>query len=442
MSTTPLTDRLSRAQALAALDHDRLARYRQYLDFYQGNQWDRPPRPGETRLTVNYARALVRKLASFVFSQPVTFSVPASPAAERYLNQLAQEQDWHALDEQTLIDAAVLGDGAFKVTWDAQAGQPRVSAIDPATLFAWVAPDNVRQLTRVAQRYWLPAASAAQAFAVPLPALDAAATVPVVEDWTADWLVIEVAGQVVRDEPNPYGAIPYVIFPNAPRPHSLWGESDLADILDLCRELNRRLTTLARILQVSGNPIVVLENVTAADGVRAEPGAVWELPPDSRAYLLDLLAGGGVRLHIDTIELLYRAIHDLAEVPRAAFGDPRRELSGAALEVELQPLVQRVQRKRRIWESIYRRRNALVLALAEQFGGYDFGGARQSVVNWGPILPQDFTRLVEAEVALVRAGIRSRQGALAALGVTDPAAEWQRALAEHQALTAQEQNGG
>ncbi len=39
-------------------------RYREMLDFYSGNQWDRRRRPGETRLTVNYARALVRKTVS------------------------------------------------------------------------------------------------------------------------------------------------------------------------------------------------------------------------------------------------------------------------------------------------------------------------------------------------------------------------------------------
>src|SRR5690606_3906156 len=119
----------------------------------------------------------------------------------------------------------------------------------------------------------------------------------VVEDWTVDRVRIEVAGIDVRDEPNPYGVIPYVLFPNIGRPHSLWGESDLVDLLDVCRELNRRMTVLARILQVSGNPIVVLENVTGSQGIRADEGAVWELPPESRAYLLDMLAGGGVRLH-------------------------------------------------------------------------------------------------------------------------------------------------
>ena len=94
---------------------------------------------------------------------------------------------------------------------------------------------------------------------------------------------------------NPYGWIPYVIYPNLARPHEFWGASDLEDLIDVCRELNRRMTTISRILEVAGYPITVLENVTGSEGIRAEAGAVWELPEASRAYLLDMLQGGGVK---------------------------------------------------------------------------------------------------------------------------------------------------
>ena len=78
-----------------------------------------------------------------------------------------------------------------------------------------------------------------------------------------------------------------------------------------------------------------------SDGIAVRPGATWELPEGSRAYLLDLLAGGGVGLHIQYLDLLFRTLHDLSETPRTAFGDGGRDLSGAALEVEVQPLVQK-----------------------------------------------------------------------------------------------------
>lgn len=420
-------------------DVDRLNRYRRYLDFYEGRQWDRQPRAGETRLTANYARTLVRKVGSYVFAEPVVQHVPedagGTPEQRRraadWLDLLAAEQDLHTLDFQTLLDTAVLGDGCFKVTWDPAQNRPLVSSVDPSGLWAWSQPGNVRQIRRIVQRYALQPEEAEDLFQIPLPGNG---RVQIVEDWTAGHHSIELNGQVIRDQANPYGRIPYVLFPNLGQPHELWGESDLVDLIDVCREINRRLTVISRILQVSGNPIVVLENVSGADGIRADEGAIWELPEDSRAYLLDMLQGGGVQLHLDYLQILFRTLFDLSETPRTSFGDSGRAISGTALEVEIQPLVQKVQRKRRIWDSVYRRRNALVLDQLERFGGEDLGGVRRGEPVWGPILPRDREAQVRAETTLVSHGVRSRRSAMATLGSDDPASEWASVLEEAEAF--------
>jgi hypothetical protein len=186
---------------------------------------------------------------------------------------------------------------------------------------------------------------------------------------------------------------------------------------------------------VAGYPITVLENVTGSEGIRVDAGAVWELPEASRAYLLDMLQGGGVRLHIDYIELLYRQLHDLSETPRTAFGDGGRALSGVALEVEIQPLVQKVMRKRRVWDGVYRRRNAMLLDLLERFGGQELGRLRETETVWGEVLPSDREALARTETQLVAAQVRGRRDALAALGDPDPEAAWQRTLAELRELS-------
>jgi hypothetical protein len=62
-------------QWLEGRDTARMNRYRKYLAFYEGEQWDERRRAGERRLTVNYARALVRKSASYLMPRPVTFDV-------------------------------------------------------------------------------------------------------------------------------------------------------------------------------------------------------------------------------------------------------------------------------------------------------------------------------------------------------------------------------
>jgi hypothetical protein len=71
----------------------------------------------------------------------------------------------------------------------------------------------------------------------------------------------------------------------------------------------------------------------------------------------------------------------------------------------------------------------LILRLLERFTGEPFAPYRSRIV-WGPVLPQDRSRQVADERALVAAGIHSRRRAADALGVEDPDAEFERWLAE------------
>lgn len=425
-------------------DQHRFARYAEALAFYEGEQWQGKRRRGETRLTFNYARTLVRKIAAYVFPAPVTFSVPShgdesvANRAEQRLTDAITENDLARLDVELCIEASVLGDAALKVTWDTTRQVPVIVAVDPATVVAWWATDNPRNVDRVAQAYGMTGAALGRAFGSTLDTRGLAPTqcYPVIEDWTAERWTVEVAGQRVRDEANPYGWIPYVIAPNNPRPHAFWGESDLVDLVDICRELNGRMSVLAKVLELSGAPITVLENVDGSEGITVGPGAKWELPEGAKAYLLDLLGGGGVGVHIEYLNMLYRVLHDLSETPRTAFGDSGRAVSGAALEVEVQPLVQRVRRKRAAWDAVFRQRNARILDLLERFGGHDLGGLRRTATIWPSVLPSDTDSAVRNAAQLVASGIQSRRTAVASLGNDDPDGELTRVLEEMERVAA------
>jgi hypothetical protein len=371
-------------------------------------------------------------------------SPPAELAndVEMLLAALLDELDADRLDFAIAIDAAVLGDGAMKVTWDPVARRPRLAAVDPATLVAWWSPDTPTEAYRMQQRYTLPGQVVmGLGWAAP-GALAAEQLVSVSEDWTAERWVVTVGGQVIRDEANPYGWVPYLVLPNNAGGTRFWGESDLPDLLDVCRELNARLSVLAEVLDLSGAPITVLENVDGSEGIRVGPGAKWEIPEGAKAYLLDLLSGGGVRLHIDYVGELRTSLHDLAETPRTAFGEAGRAVSGAALETELQPLVQKVNRKRRGLGALYRRRNAMLLDLMERFGGAPIGGLRRTVPVWPPILPSDREAEARIGVQLVNAKVRSRRSVAADLGEEDPDRELQRIVEEAELLSEAKDRAG
>jgi hypothetical protein len=258
-------------------------------------------------------------------------------------------------------------------------------------------------------------------------------TATVVELWTALDFELYLDNALVEKKPNPYGFIPFIIYSNLREPKKFWGISDLPQIMESQRELNRAMSQLSRILELSGNPIAVLENVEESENIAIRPGAVWNIPEDARAYLLDLLQGGGISLHINYIDLLYRTLHDISESPRSAFGGTERDLSGVALELELNPLLQKVRRKRIIRSVVYKRRNEMILKLLEKYRGEDFGENHLRVV-WGPVLPQDVARQVNNEQTLVQTGIHSRRTAMDEIGIRDPECEFKRWLEERETI--------
>jgi len=423
---------------LARLDLDRIRGYQELLDFYHGRQWEGRERRGERRLIFNYAKVFIDKITSYLMSG-INFAVDAvedsdeararAQKAETALYQVYEDNNLEQLDLETEIDCAILGDACYKVIWEATEKKVKVTAPDVQGIYAWWLGDDTVRVWRVASKYTLSAEETELLYQVK----PRGKTATVVELWTARDFELYLDNILVERKPNPYGFIPFIIYPNLREPKKFWGISDLPQIMESQRELNRAMSQLSRILELSGNPIAVLENVEESEDIAIKPGAVWNIPEDAKAYLLDLLQGGGVNLHINYIDMLYRTLHDISESPRSAFGGTERDLSGVALEIELHPLLQKVRRKRIIRSAIYNRRNEMVLKLLEKYQGESFGGNHLRVV-WGPVLPQDVTRQVNNEQTLVQTGIHSRRRAMDEIGIRDPEYEFRRWLEERETI--------
>lgn len=412
-------------------DEDRLRRYRDNLDFANGLQWTGRARRGERRLTFNYARAFADKVTSYLLGG-AAIQIEArdgdtaagrtrARVAEGALREVEAANALAQLDFETELDCAILGDGAYKVTWDAAERQVRVTAPDVQGLYVWRIPDDPSRLTAVAAQYQVSGEGG--------PTVADPPTITITEHWTPDHFEIWEGDKRAERRPNPYGFLPFVLFPNLREPKQPWGASDIPPLMESNRELNRGLSQLSMILELSGNPIAVLEGVTGSQDIAVEPGAIWEVPENAKAYLLNLLQGGGVQAHVAYLDLVYRTLHDLGESPRTAFGHNPEGLSGVALNTELDPLAKKVARKRLIRTAAYERRATLILRLLAQFAGLDIEGLRP-VMHWGPVLPVDRSREVADARSLVEGGIISRRTAAAALGVDDPEAEWARVKEE------------
>ena len=69
------------------------------------------------------------------------------------MRRVYQDNRLEELDLATELDAAVLGDGCFKVIWDAEEHRVRVTAPDVQGIFAWWVGDDPSKVWRVASRY-------------------------------------------------------------------------------------------------------------------------------------------------------------------------------------------------------------------------------------------------------------------------------------------------
>ncbi len=162
-------------QQLGRMDTGRLRAYAELLSFYQGDQWPRQMRRRERRLIFNYAKAIVEKTTSYLMSSMhsvVDVEDDSPEAAERArraeqaLREVSEQNNLAQLDFDTELDAAVLGDGAFKVTWDPVERRVRVSTPDVQGLFVWWLGDDVTRVWRVASRYFMSADEVEIAFGV------------------------------------------------------------------------------------------------------------------------------------------------------------------------------------------------------------------------------------------------------------------------------------
>ncbi len=172
--------------------------------------------------------------------------------------------------------------------------------------------------------------------------------------------------------------------------------------------------------------------MTEAQDIAVQPGAVWEIPEKARAYLLDLLQGGGVSLHVDFANLVLRDASTTSPRCRAAPSARHGSRSPASRSRwSSTRCSRRCARKRLIRGAAFRRRNEMILRILEQHTGESVRADRTRVV-WGAVLPQDRSRLVTDEARLVAGGIHSRRTAAGLLDVADPDGEWERWLSEEE----------
>ncbi len=241
-------------------DIDRLKSYKELLEFYHGQHWEGYARRGEKRLTFNYAKVVIDKITSYLMTG-ITFTVePAQDSdevrvraqrAEQALYQVYEDNNLEQLDFETEIDCAILGDACLKVIWDAETKSVKITAPDIQGIYAWWVGDDTSRVWRVASKYSLTSDEAEILYKVK----PKGKTAHIVELWTAQEFELWLDNALVEKKPNPYGFIPFIIYPNLREPKKFWGISDVYQLIQPQRELNR--IQVEGYDPVSDEPVIV-----------------------------------------------------------------------------------------------------------------------------------------------------------------------------------------
>jgi hypothetical protein len=413
---------------LRARDSARLSHYRDLWEFYSNKHYQ--ARRGRTNLQMNYARAIVDKGLGYLFARGITFSVEANQTTEDALADYVRTTRLLRTLLQAGTNASVLGDAVLKVFLSAQ-GRLRVLNIDPSNVFPSYAGDDPEELLSLSVASTLSPAEAATRYGA-----QASRNAELLETWTPTSYRLELSGEVLSDAPNPYGFIPFIHVANLAPPGSVWGQSDLEDVIPLNRELDLRMSDQADVIRYHADPPVIFTGVEEHSALPVGPGTVWDVPRDAKVSLLEWTGQTpAVDAHLARV---MTALHDLSESPRTTFGETSQAFSGVALEAQSQPIVQRTLRKRIVWEPALERIAEYLLRLAEQFG---LQPDRRTTffpylaeVIWAPMLPIDDAAQANRELALVAGGLKAPTTAMGELGELDPDAELALAITQREQL--------
>ncbi len=420
MSATPLPQRITSNNAMATRGKDVL----EQRAYYRGEQAiNRTGVRRRHRAARNMTRLMVDTVASYVGRATISWGDDdVATELEARLAAVESAERLEQKDAETETACAVDGDSVWKVTFDDREKRVRVAQVDPRGVYVECRRDDPTEVELVAQQYTIGAAD--------YPALFGSALVPaggersrITEAWTAEsWQVWE--NNILRlDEPNPYGLLPYVVSPNVRAPFEFWGTSDVRQLMALQDELNEAETDTDGIMALAGN-IVVITGADSSEGLAVAPGQVWELPPDSKAEVLELLAGNHIgqrKIHLDHLR---DTIYALAQVPGIAAlgGDLKTGVSGLALQIQLGPVLRLVARKRLTRGTAYAQRARLIAVLDERFGGGPAVLGHEPSVLWQEPVPGDRAEQLTAAETELRLG-RDREAVLRSIGVEDPGAE-------------------
>jgi hypothetical protein len=213
--------------------------------------------------------------------------------------------------------------------------------------------------------------------------------------------------QVGTPEEWLYPFAPIFTCQNLPNPNEAWGIPDLTeDLIQMNKSLNFVLSSFARILKYHGHPKTWVKGVNASQIQLGIDDVIVLGSVDAEIGMLELTSN--LQSFLAFLADLRADMDEQSRVPAVALGRetalPKGQISGVALQMLFQPLIEKTQQKQRLYGKLIREVSRAALVLAgkidvSQYEDYDID------LQWQSMLPVDDLASAQEALLLKQLGI-------------------------------------
>lgn len=428
-------------------DADRRRQMQEAWKAYRGD-FQRPLKVAanqpDDNVLANRCAPIVDKGVSFLFGQILKIeataeSTQASTTVQDFLNGLWGYDDQRmTLLSQLAINGGVCGQPFIKIIpAQGQMKYPRLVVMDPLLLRIVTAPDDCSLVLAYIIEY--PSANDWQKKQI-IARIDPDGMAGIAGDYDLDdsWTITNYirrgqAGswyQVGEQGQWNYPFPPIFCCQNLPNPNEVWGTPDLTpDLIDQNKVLNFLLSNISRIAKYHGHPVTYATGLAASQIQIGVDDLICLPSPESKIEKLAAMDNFSGLLQF--VANIMSNMDEQSRVPAVALGRqaelPKGNISGVALQLLFQPLIEKTVQKQRLYGCLIRdvSRAALVLAGLISLDEYeDF----QIDLHWQNLLPVDDLAAAQTAQILQAIGV-SNATLMQQLGY-DPDAEADKSAAE------------
>jgi hypothetical protein len=361
----------------------------QALAFYEGHaprQLKTKPEQPDDNIFVNYPQLIVDKGVAFLFGDGLKIECGADGAqnADEYLEKVWNQAQRDVDLVELATDGAIFGSAWLKIVLEN--GKPRVIVPDPRFISIETDPHDYRRVLEYRCQY----TRGSSLYKEEIKPQEQSG-------WTICEYTSADTGKTwtkLTETAWDFAFPPYFHARNLPNPKQFDGKPDLTkSVLDLCRHLSRLDSLISRIVRCHAAPKPYAKGLMKQD-LHIGTDEVLFLGLSEKAELGLLEMTGDLGGAIAVRKQFRESLAEISNVPEIATGklDSIGALSGKALRILYQPLIEQTNLKRRLYGKTIADCAKALLTI----GGFE---NERVTLHWADPIPTDPKE--EAETALL-----------------------------------------